>query len=235
LFAAFLGYFMFYGGVNDVFVGITTLCVALALNAFFGQTADVKWRIGSVPLGGFNGMSGIPALRFGNFVFGAVSYYYLGVVVAFLFVFMLLRLKYNRAGFTMFAIRENRERSSLFGYNVPFTQMIIFAIGGSIAALAGALYGTWGNFISPSFMSMTQSTIPVVLVASAGKTSPVGVLIFAFLYYWVSNAFAASGNQYSMIILGVALIFFILYLPKGLFRTIFDFIDSKLLKRKTKV
>ena len=61
-FAALLGYFMFFGGVNDVFVGLTTLALTLVLQTFMAQTAGPEWRVGAARLNGFNGMSGMPPL-----------------------------------------------------------------------------------------------------------------------------------------------------------------------------
>ena len=60
--AAVLGYFMFYGGIRDVFVGIVTLSVTLVFETFMAQTAGPEWAIGRARLNGFNGMSGMPPL-----------------------------------------------------------------------------------------------------------------------------------------------------------------------------
>ena len=59
-FAALLGYFMIYGGINGVFVGIVTLSVTLAFATFLNQTAGPEWRIGRARLNGYNGMTRIP-------------------------------------------------------------------------------------------------------------------------------------------------------------------------------
>ncbi len=48
--AAILGYFMFYGGVNDVFVGLTTLALTLVLQTFMAQTAGPEWTVGEARL-----------------------------------------------------------------------------------------------------------------------------------------------------------------------------------------
>ncbi len=232
VFALILGYFMFYGGVNDVFVGIITLCVTLALNAYFGQTAGDQYKIGSVKLGGYNGMVGIPTLSFGDYKLKGTAFYFVSVIITFIIAFVLLYITHTKSGYTMFAIRENRDRSGLFGYNVPFIQTIVFGIGAAIAALAGILYSIWGNYIDPSAMSMSRSTIPVILVATAGKKSPIGTFIFGFLYLLLSNQFASTGNKYADIILGVLLVVIVLFIPKGVFKAIFDYIDSKVFKKE---
>ena len=68
LVAAIFGYFVFYGRVQSWIVPILTLVLTLLLETFLGQTAGYQWRIGSVQLGGYNGMTGIPAFQLGDYV-----------------------------------------------------------------------------------------------------------------------------------------------------------------------
>ena len=63
--AAILGYFMFYGGVNDVFVGLTTLALTLVLQTFMAQTAGPEWAVGEARLNGYNGMY-VPQISIGD-------------------------------------------------------------------------------------------------------------------------------------------------------------------------
>ena len=82
LFAAVLGYFLFFGRISGVFLGIVTLSVTLVFERFMAQTAGPEWRIGTARLNGFNGMSGMPPLTipwFGGDIvlFPDVQLYYL--------------------------------------------------------------------------------------------------------------------------------------------------------------
>ena len=63
-FAALLGYFMFYGRISDVYLGVITLTVTLILFQFdqLDRWAGVPHRP-EVKLGGFNGIPGIPSLN----------------------------------------------------------------------------------------------------------------------------------------------------------------------------
>ena len=62
LFALLLGYFMFFGRIAGVFLGIVTLAVTLMLERFMAQTAGPEWHVGVARLNGFNGMSAMPPL-----------------------------------------------------------------------------------------------------------------------------------------------------------------------------
>jgi branched-chain amino acid transport system permease protein len=62
-FAALLGYFIFYGRISDVYLGVITLTVTLILFNSINSTAGPEFHIGAARLGGFNGIPGIPPLN----------------------------------------------------------------------------------------------------------------------------------------------------------------------------
>ncbi|HLJ64762.1 MAG TPA: branched-chain amino acid ABC transporter permease, partial [Stellaceae bacterium] len=62
-FAALLGYFMFYGRISDVYLGVITLTVTLILFNSINSTAGPEFHIGAARLGGFNGIPSIPPLN----------------------------------------------------------------------------------------------------------------------------------------------------------------------------
>lgn len=233
LFAALIGYFMFYGGINDVFVGLITLCVSLVLETFMDQTAGGQWQILGISLGGYNGINKVPAIHFGPFSLQGVPFYFLTLLILFALYLFLRSLRTRKTGYTLIAVRENRLRSQLFGYNVPFIQTAVFAASGGIAAAAGALYTAWGGYITPSAMGLTPATIPVVVVAAGGRKNITGAMLFAVLYAWFSQKLSASGSRYALIILGLVLIAAILFVPNGFLASIFDWVDKKVLPKQT--
>ncbi|MBE5830863.1 MAG: urea ABC transporter permease [Butyrivibrio sp.] len=228
---AALAYFMFYGGVNDVFVGLITMCFGIALQTFMGQTAGEEWQVFGVRLGGYNGLTGIPKISLFGFKLGDVAFYFFTFIVLISVYAAIRYTKKTNAGYSLTAIRENRSRSELFGFNVPKIQVIVFAISTGLAALAGVLYSVWGSYIAPDNLSMTQSTIPVVIVASGGRKNPTATVLFAILYYILSGKLAASGSSLNYIILGAILIVVLLFIPEGLFSTLFSKIDKYILRR----
>ena len=60
LFAALLGYFMFYGRISDAYVGVITLTVSVILFELMNSTSGSQYHIGDAVLGGFNGIPAIP-------------------------------------------------------------------------------------------------------------------------------------------------------------------------------
>jgi branched-chain amino acid transport system permease protein len=63
VFAAALGYIIFYGRLSDVYMGVITLTVTLILFNLINSTAGPEWKIGVAPLGGFNGIPNIAPLN----------------------------------------------------------------------------------------------------------------------------------------------------------------------------
>ncbi|MBS4206523.1 branched-chain amino acid ABC transporter permease [Bacillus sp. FJAT-50079] len=219
-----LGWFMFYGGVNDVFVGLVTLCVTLVLSTFLAQSAGSQWKVFNVPLGGDNGINNIPPISLGVELIGNPLYYF--ILVLLIIIYLTLRKLLNsKMGYSMLAIRENRERSKLFGYNIPLLQTLVFSIGGILAGLSGVLYATWGGYMAPSTMSISAAALPVVLVAAAGRKNLTAVMLFTIIYYLFSQYLSVSGSEYALVILGFTLVVVILLVPQGVILTLFNIVD----------
>ncbi len=203
LFAALLGYLMFYGGVRDVFVGIVTLSVTLVFETFMAQTAGPEWTIGSARLNGFNGMSGMPPLllRFGEheIMFDGAPFFWLALALMVL-VYLGLRMLANSSfGNVLVAIRENPDRAEMLGYNVRLYQLIVFVIGSVLAAMSGVLYTLWGSYITPSSMGLTAAAMPIVWVAAGGRKDLTATVISTIALLWVSQTLAVYGSQYALV------------------------------------
>jgi branched-chain amino acid transport system permease protein len=223
VFAAVLGYFMFYGGVRDVFVGIVTLSVTLVFETFMAQTAGPEWAIGSARLNGFNGMSGMPplTLKLGEepiYFDGPVLYWFVLLLV--LAVYLGLRIAVNsRFGNVLVAIRENPERAEMLGYNVRLYQLIAFVIGSVLAGMSGVLYTLWGSYITPSSMGLTAAALPIIWAAAGGRKDLTAVLASTLALTWLSQQLAVKGNQYALIWMGAILLAVVLFAPEGFFVT----------------
>ncbi|MBR0799609.1 ABC transporter permease [Bradyrhizobium jicamae] len=221
LFAVLLGYFMFFGRIAGVFLGIVTLAVTLMLERFMAQTAGPEWHIGSARLNGFNGMSAMPPLTIpwpGEpiVLFADVGLYYfvLGVLVL---VYLGLRILMNSSfGNVIVAIRENPERAEMLGYDVRKYQLITFVIGAALAGLSGVLYTVWGQYITPSSMGMTAAALPLIWVAVGGRSDLTSTLIGTLMVLAVFQALTIYGSQYALVFMGVLLVLTVLIAPNGL-------------------
>src|SRR6202035_4232995 len=119
-FAAVLGYFMFYGRISDVYLGVITLTVTLILFNSINSTAGPEFHIGSARLGGFNGIPGIPSLNVPfvkDWQIDLEGMLYLSTVSLILTYSALRGLLASGFGRTIIGIRENRQRAQLLSYD----------------------------------------------------------------------------------------------------------------------
>ncbi|MGH7210030.1 MAG: ABC transporter permease subunit, partial [Acetobacteraceae bacterium] len=166
--AAVFGYFVFYGRVAAWILPILTLVLALLLNTFLGLTAGPEWTVGEVALGGYNGMTGIPALQVGSLTFMDYPFYYLVVVVVLLCYFGLRAWVNSHRGQVLMAVREDVLRTELLGYDVRREQLGAFVLAAVLAGISGVLYVQWGNYITPSVTGLQQAALPIIWVAVGG-------------------------------------------------------------------
>jgi branched-chain amino acid transport system permease protein len=237
-FAALLGYFMFYGRISDVYLGVITLTVTLILFNSVNSTAGPEFHIGAARLGGFNGIPGIPPL---NWPFNKKApidlegMFYLSTASLLLTYFGLRLLLASRFGRIMVGIRENERRAELLGYDPRAYKLATFTIGGALAGFAGCLFANWGNFVSPTIFGLAQSAQIIIWVIVGGRGTLIGPVIGCIGIQWLTAALGANqpggGSDWwskilanAPLILGIILIAFVL--------TLADLAGSVLRRRK---
>lgn len=222
-FAMIVGYFLFYGGIYDVFVGIVTLAITLVFETFMSQTAGPEWTIGTARLNGFNGMQGMPVIGFSLFGFQIevleLTQYYVILFFAALAIYLLNKLSSSNFGMVLRASKEDRLRVQSLGYNVKKIHMMSFMIAGMLAGLSGIFYTNWGGFITPESMGLVSAALPVVWVAASGKKDFLAVFVGTIFLVWVSQQLAISGRQFALIFMGLILVVATRYFPEGMVLT----------------
>jgi len=235
-FAALLGYFMFYGRISDVYLGVITLTVTLILFNSVNSTAGPEFHIGAARLGGFNGIPGIPPL---NWPFNKDApidlegMFYLSTASLLLTYFGLRLLLASQFGRVMVGIRENERRAELLGYDPRAYKLATFTIGGALAGFAGCLFANWGSFVSPTIFGLAQSAQIIIWVIVGGRGTLIGPVIGCIGIQWLSAALGANQPSGGLdwwskilanapLILCIILIAFVLLVPKGLVPTLAD-------------
>ncbi|APR37235.1 ABC transporter permease subunit [Paraburkholderia sp. SOS3] len=222
--AAIVGYFIFYGNVGDVYVGIITLAMTLVFFTVLSSTADPKYHIGAAQLGGYNGISAVPPLTLpfgdGGTALTVVQSYALVVVVCALIVALLYVLLRRPFGRVLTALRQNELRTQLLAYDVRLRKLIVFTAGGAIAGVAGALYASWAMFISPGVFGLSLAAQVVIWVLVGGRVSFAGAFVGALLVQSASFALGGGAGDATPIVLGAVLIAVVLFLPMGVVPTL---------------
>lgn len=198
--------------------GVYFIMVTLA----FAQM--VYYVIHDTPLGG--GTDGIylsskPNLIFDYGLSNATVFYFftLGCLLAVLvFLGVLLR---SRFGHALVGIRINENRMRATGYDTYFYKLAIFVISGGIAGTAGFLYAIKDGYVNPELLSWHQSGTILIMIILGGLGYLRGAVIGAFAFSLLeeifrSEALFGSFSKHWHLGLGLAIIFCVALLPKGL-------------------
>ncbi|WP_063829674.1 branched-chain amino acid ABC transporter permease [Paraburkholderia dilworthii] len=219
LFAAVLGYLIFYGRLSDVYMGVITLTVTLILFNLVNSTAGPEWTIGNAALGGFNGMPNVAPLNVPGNLDDTITpsgLFHL-VVGTLLAIYALLRvLMAVKFGRVVVAVKENEQRALLLGYDTRVYKLLVFVIGAAIAGLAGCFFANWGAFTSPTVFGLAQSAQIIIWVMVGGLGTFIGPVFGAILVQWLTTQLGTQQTFNASLILGAILVVFVLLMPKGI-------------------
>ncbi|MGR3505679.1 MAG: ABC transporter permease subunit [Paracoccaceae bacterium] len=232
-FAAALGYFIFYGRVSDVYLGVITLTVTLIFFSLIRRTSGPEYKIGNALLGGFNGVSSPPInlpWDSGSFLFPEHVFYVAMAVLILCYVFVgwLVNTKFGRV---CVAIRENELRAELLGYDTRLYKLGIFTIGAGIAALGGVLFCNGVGRITPDVFSLYNAALTIIWVIVGGRGTLIGPIGATFALFYLTSALGGQSLLNNNLVLGIILIIFVLLVPKGVAPTVVDWIASR--RKKT--
>ena len=93
--------------------------------------------------------------------------------------------------------------------------MLVFAIGGGIAGLAGCLFTNWGGFISPTVFGLSQSAQIIIFVLVGGLGTLVGPILGAVAIEYLITLIGSQQTLNADLMLGVVLVAFVLLVPQG--------------------
>lgn len=218
-FAALLGYFLFFGRISDIYLAVITLTVSLILFHLINTLAGADFRIGSVMLGGYNGMPGVAPINVPGDAGRVLTYeemYLLSVAVLVLVYIGLRRLVRTDFGRIVAAIRENELRAELLGYDSRSYKLALFTIGAAIAGGAGALHAAWGSFVGPDVFGMSFAAQIIIWAQIGGVATIAGPVVGCVLIQALTTWLGANHLADANLVLGALLMFFVLAIPSGL-------------------
>jgi branched-chain amino acid transport system permease protein len=138
----------------------------------------------------------------------------------------------SRAGRAMVAVRDREGAAAMLGIDVNRTKVVAFVASSAMAAVAGALYGSYKHYVGPEDWGLLVSIqyLAMVLIGGAGTIAgPVlGALAVTALPRLVEQVsgvlpFVATGTgrgltvaQLDQLLFGVVIVAFVLAEPRGL-------------------
>ncbi|MDQ4078321.1 MAG: branched-chain amino acid ABC transporter permease [Chloroflexota bacterium] len=197
-------------------VGIYFLMITLAAAQMLFSIA-IRW---SAVTGGSDGLTGIPLPRISvgalSYTFASrESYYYLVLLLFLLSWWLMRRIVDSPFGWTLRGIRENEQRMLALGYNTFRYKVAVFVIGGAFAGVAGALLTHFFWHATPETLYWTTSGQVLIMLIVGGTGTLAGPILGAAMLRLLPN-FASTYTERWQTILGLVLILFVLFAPKGI-------------------
>ena len=218
LVAALVGYFIFWGRIGDVYLGVITLTMTLIFFKFFNATAGDAYKIGKAALGGFNGIPSTPPLNLPWDVGTQLAPEDIWYVAASLLVILYFGSRWlltTAFGRVVVSIRDNERRSELLGYDVRRYKLGIFTIGGAIAGIAGILFANC-VFVSPTMFSLFYNGQVIIWVTVGGLGTLLGPIFGSIALQMIVAKLGTIGWLDPNLVLGTILILFVLLVPSGI-------------------
>ncbi len=222
LVAAALGYFMFYGRLSDVYLGVITLTFTLILFSVMRRTSGPEYKIGKSLLGGFNGISS-PPLNLPwdtSFRLFPEQVFYVAMATLILLYLFTAWLVNTHFGRVCVAIRENETRAELLGYDTRAYKLGIFTIGAGIAALGGVLFCNGVGRVTPDVFGLYNAALVIIWVIVGGRGTLAGPVIASFALFYLTAFLGGQSVLNASLVLGIILIAFVLAVPQGIAPTI---------------
>jgi branched-chain amino acid transport system permease protein len=201
--------------IHDDYLVIATFGFQMILFSIFNNWVSLTRG----PLG----IPGIPQPKiFGIAINSHVGFLILTGLLALAVYLFARRLVNSPFGRVLKAIREDEIFAQALGKNVIRYKILIFVIGGALAAIAGTLYAHYVTFIDPTSFTILESIFMISIVIVGGAGSLVGSVLGAFVlivipemlrFLGMPNAIAAYMRQ---IIYGALLVVMMMFRPRGL-------------------
>jgi len=181
-----------------------------------GMIVTVLFINGGMFTGGAEGRMLVPKMPPGV-VFNLRTHYWVAFLVAVLATLVVYFMTSSRVGLALKAIREDEVSAASHGVNVLRYKVLAFAVGASMAGVAGSIYGYYLLQVTPSNV-LTQNWLfyPILMVVLGGTGTILGPWLGAFLIYlmsWYGDQYVAG---FSPILSGIVIILVMLFLPSGI-------------------
>lgn len=209
--AGLLGYLVFRNRIKGVYFSIITQAALLVFFNFFNGQQEL--------INGTNGLKTDTEQIFGLLVSSPTVQrtFYILSVLSLIGIYYLCRwLTSGRFGRLLVAIRDDETRVRFSGYDPTGYKVLVFAISGAIAGIAGALYTVQTGIITPSTMSVAFSIEMVIWVAVGGRGTLIGAIIGTLLVRLAQTFLSERFPEVWLFFQGALFLIVVTVLPDGI-------------------
>jgi branched-chain amino acid transport system permease protein len=145
----------------------------------------------------------------------ARAYYWTVLAVVVASTIGLAAVGRSRLGIALRGIRDAPAYAAARGVSPTRYRVIAFAVSGFLAGIAGGLYVSYNQSISPSAMGLTPMSIDVTMLVIGGLGTATGPIIGTILLAVVQTALVSHPGA-ELTILGIFLLVVVVFVPDGL-------------------
>jgi urea transport system permease protein len=209
--AGLLGYLVFRNRIKGVYFSILTQAALIVFFNFFNGQQKL--------INGTNGLKTDTEKIFGILASSSeaqLAFYEVTIVFLILIYFLCRWLTSGRFGRLLVAIRDDENRVRFSGYNPTWFKVLVFAISGSIAGIAGALYTVQTGIITPNAMEVAFSIEMVIWVAVGGRATLIGAIIGTLLVRLGQTFLSEQLPEVWLFFQGALFLLVVTVLPNGI-------------------
>ena len=130
-------------------------------------------------------------------------------------IFAVSKLKNMSIGRAWEALREDEIACRSLGINHVTVKLSAFAMGASIAGVAGVFFAAYQGFINPTSFSFFESALILAIVVLGGLGSIPGVILAAVVLT-VLPELLRQFAEYRILIFGISMVVMMIWKPKGM-------------------
>ncbi|MEM2273043.1 MAG: branched-chain amino acid ABC transporter permease [Candidatus Bathyarchaeia archaeon] len=169
-----------------------------------------------------------------------IPHYYITFFMLLASCIVVSMLSKSKYGLLFLSIKEDEDAAASLGVNSFKVRLLAMAVSGFIAGIAGAYYAIYVGFIDPNFepggvLTLFTSVDAVIMCLIGGIGTALGPLIGALVKVMLGEYLRIAFGWRSgidLIIFGVLLIIFYLFVPKGIWGSIPLIREKRLFKLK---
>jgi branched-chain amino acid transport system permease protein len=164
-------------------------------------------------------------------------FYYIGLLMMFLFVFLSNLIKKSRFGYYLRAIRNDEDAAETLGIRSYRIKLLILVISAVMTSAVGSIYAFRLSYIDPMAVASHDVAVRIGITAIIGGLNtlwgPVLGAILTVPLMQITNRYFGSvgGGGVSWIIYSAVIILFVLFKPGGVIAIYNDFV-AKFKKRR---
>jgi branched-chain amino acid transport system permease protein len=150
-------------------------------------------------------------------------FYYFTLALLVLVYLFLRRLLFSPFGRALAGIRVNEHRMKAMGFGTFGYKLAAFTLAGSLAGLAGYLWGALGGFVNPELMGFHMSAHAIMMVILGGMGNFAGAIAGAFAFEYLLHVTkdlptigSFNAGKHWQLWTGLFIVLVVTFAPRGL-------------------